>query len=278
MKILVTGGTGYLGSHLVHRIYESGNEIASIVEDPKNLGRLETMKEQLKVIPVKDMLQEIQKFSPEIVIHTACVYSREGVSEQDVFCGNLSFPFEVLQIAKAAGVKKWINTASSLPYMTNSYALAKEQFSQWGKFYAEEGELCFVNLSLEHFYGKDTPKSNFLTWVIEKLKNNEALDLTLGTQKRDFIFIDDVLRVYDVVLNKDFEENYIEIPVGTGETPSIREVVEYLKVLIGSESKLNFGAIPMREDEPDSHCDIGMLQNIGVLPVVNWKIGFKKII
>ena len=278
MKILITGGTGYLGSHLVHQIYKSGNKIACVVENQENLGRLENLKKEIKVIPVESMSSEIPKFSPEVVIHTACVYSREGISEQDVFKGNLLFPLEVLQIARASGVKKWINTATSLPSMISSYALAKSQFVQWGRFYAENGAITFVNLQLEHFYGKDAPTSNFLSWVIGKLKKNEPLDLTIGTQRRDFVFIDDVLHVYDAVLNRDFEEDYIEIPVGTGEAPSVREVVEYLKELIGSESELHFGAVPMRREEPDSHCDIKMLQNIGVQPLVKWKTGLKIIL
>lgn len=58
MKILITGGTGYLGSHLVHRMHKSGNKIACVVEDQENLGRSEPLKEEIKVIPVESLAPE----------------------------------------------------------------------------------------------------------------------------------------------------------------------------------------------------------------------------
>jgi len=278
MRILLTGGTGYLGSHLVKRMLENGHEMACIVQDKENLNRLKPFRDQVKIIPTEVMALDIRNFCPEVVIHTACVYSRGLNTEKDIFEGNLGFPFEVLQLATECGAKKWINTATILPCMTNSYALSKEQFCQWGKFYAETEKIQFINLRLEQFYGEDAPEDYFLTWVINKLKNDEPLELTAGTQKRDLIHIDDVLRTYEIVVEKDFSENNKEIPVGTGVAPSIREVVEFLKKLIKSNSELCFGAVSMCNDKIESSCNVSTLQELGVLPMIPWKEGLKRVV
>lgn len=88
------------------------------------------------------------------------------------------------------------------------------------------------------------------------------MELTAGTQRWDFIYIEDVLNVYELVIDHSFEKAYTEIEVGTGEAPTIREVVEYLKTIIGSKSELRFGSVPMRNGESNSSCDPGKMRQL----------------
>lgn len=278
MKILLTGATGYLGSNLAHRLSNKGYQLGCIVRNPKNLGRLETLSENVTLIPVNDLENGIGAFQPELVIHMACTYARGDSSDADVLNGNLFFPFLVMQAVRKIGIIRWINISTCLPPMLNAYALSKYQFAQWGKSYAEKGEFTFVNLLPENFYGVDAPEGNFVSWVIKKLENGEDLDLTLGTQRRDFVYIGDLLRVIEAVLCHPFTDQYTEIEVGTGDTPTIREVVEYLRDITSSESKLNFGAIPQRRGEPDSNCNISSMNQLGITNLVKWRDGMKLLI
>lgn len=278
MRILVTGATGYLGSCLTGRLHSRGHTIACTVRGFENLKRLERFRDDVTLISASALDEGVKTFCPEVVIHTACTYSRGIYTEQAVFAGNLEFPFHLMQAVQKAGVRRWINTATSLPPMLNSYALAKYQFGQWGEAYARAGKLEFLNLILEHFYGPDAPDSNFLSWVIQKLNRNEPVDLTLGTQKRDFIYIEDVLNVYEAALSCPMEGPYMEIGVGAGTTPTIRQVVEYLKSITCSNSALNFGAVPMRKDEPDGCCDIAAMEKLGLNKPLKWRDGLKLLV
>lgn len=278
MNILLTGGTGYLGSHLVEYLLRDGHNIACLVRDIQNLKRLSKLQDRVSIISMEQMEIAMKQLPPEIVIHTACTYSRGGNTAEDILTGNFLFPLSVLQTAVTAGTTRWINTDTCLPPRLNSYALSKKQFCQWGQLYAEQGKIQFINLQLEHFYGTDAPEDQFLTWVIKKLRRNEPLELTAGTQKRDFIYIDDVLRVYAAILESRIEDAYIDIPVGTGISSPIREVVEYLKECTHSNSELRFGAIPARSGELDSVCDIHKLRKIGAVPQIYWKDGMKNIL
>lgn len=276
MRILITGGTGYLGSQLVQRCLEQRHELACIVRSTTNLKRLDRFKCDVTLITTRQIEEGIREFAPKIVIHTACTYARGKNTLEDVLLGNLLFPLKVLQASCKCGVSRWINTGTCLPNHINSYSLAKNQFSQWGRFYAETGKIQFLNLCLEHFYGPDAPEDNFLTWVTRKLKANEPINLTAGTQKRDFIFIEDVLDIYSKLLDWPIQESYFEVPVGTGAAPSIREVVEYLAALTQSNSQLHFGAVPFRKVEPDSHCDIKILEQLGVTSIISWQEGLRQ--
>lgn len=278
MKILITGGTGYLGSHLVQRCLEQGHELACVVRSAANLKRLDQFRRDVTLIETGQIEKGIKEFAPKTVIHTACTYARGKNTLEDVLLGNLLFPLNVLQASCRCGVSRWINTGTCLPDYINSYSLAKNQFSQWGRFYAEAGKIQFLNLRLEHFYGPDAPEDNFLTWIIRKLKANEPIDLTAGTQKRDFIFIEDVLDVYSHLLDWPVQEDYFEVPVGTGIAPSIREVVEYLAALTQSSSQLHFGAVPFRRDEPDSRCDVIILEGMEITPQTPWQEGLQLVL
>lgn len=245
-----------------------------IVRDPARLSCLEPFRQRVCLIPVKTLEERLEAFRPAAVVHTACTYAKGGRSEHEVFEGNLRFPFRVMQCALGAGVRTWVNADTCLPHMLNSYALSKDQLRQWGRYYAEQGELRFTNLRLEYFYGKDAPEEHFLSWLIHKLRSNAPIDLTAGAQRRDLIRVEDVTAVFQAVLEFGVEE---EIPVGIGSAPTIREVVEYLKHELGYASQLRIGALPARPGESDSHCDTSKLKGLGLPEPMGWKEGLKRL-
>ncbi len=278
MNILLTGSTGYLGSNLAKELTQRGYSVACVVRNKNKLGRLNDLRRDVLILSIDDMQPDFRRIHFDVVIHTACTYERGGSTLHDVLEGNFYFPMQVFQLALKSGVKRWINTGTCLPPETNSYALAKSQFVQWGKYFAEKGELQFINLVLEHFYGPAAPENQFIGWVIRKLRNNEPLRLTEGKQRRDFIYIDDVLHVYNEVACSDFSQPFIEIPVGTGVSPTIREVVQYLKAITGSHSELYFGAVPTRQHKYNSCCDTALLRSMDILPKMDWKAGMEMLL
>lgn len=278
MNILLTGATGYLGAQLVKYLLQFDYNIICVVHNIQKLGQLSTVSDRVCLIPVDSMVHEIKKLQIDTVIHTACKYVSEGNSFEEIVNANLLFPLHILEQVIELGDIRWINIGTCLPPEVNSYSLAKDQFRQWGKWYASNRKIQFIHLIMEHFYGTDAPENNFLQWAISLLQANESLALTEGTQKRDFIHVSDVLRIIKAVITADLTTKYLEIPVGTGDAPTIREVVEYLKKITMSQSELLFGEVPMRANEPNSCCDISILQMLGAVPRINWKTGMKDVV
>lgn len=278
-NIIVTGSTGYLGSNIVNMLVKRNKKVLCIKRENSSLTRLEDIKNHVEFINTsdKDFCGKIIDFNASVVVHTACSYDRNGISMNNIIESNLDFPLRLLEICSKSGIKNWINTGTSLSRNLNAYTLSKYQFSEWGEYYSKKNEINFCNILLEHFYGEKDDKSKFISFVIDKLKKNEELLLTDGLQKRDFIYIDDVVDTYLKLITL-MPNGYTNIPLGTGVAPTIREVVEYLKEITDSNSKLRFGAIARREGEVEfSKADTSILNNMGCFCKVNWKDGMKKL-
>ena len=108
-----------------------------------------------------------------------------------------------------------------------------------------------------------------------KLKGNDPIRLTAGTQIRDFVYVEDVLDNLTALIHRNDLPDYLDLPLGSGEGVSIRELVTYLKDLLHSESELCFGAVPSRINEPDSVADREKMQKYGVSIRYGWQEGMK---
>ena len=107
-------------------------------------------------------------------------------------------------------------------------------------------------MKIFHMYGPNDSFSKFIPSMIYRMKNNEcSIDVTLGNQTRDFIYIDDVVEAYSSVLNKFqiIKQRVVEFEVGTGTETSIKALLLLIKKLTSSSSTINFGLIKYGEHE-----------------------------
>lgn len=271
-RILLTGATGYLGSHLAHAFVESGHEVAILKRSTSNMVRIDDIATQLDVFDadidgVRVPFETLGHI--DVVVHTAASYGRRGESPLEVFRTNIQFSLELLENAACFKVDSFYNTDTTLTEELNVYALSKRQFSQWGKNYAEDGKIQFVNIRLEHFFGPDDDPSKFTTWIIRQcLANVPTISLTRGEQERDFIYIDDVVSAYLLLLEKVAgEKKWLDIGLGSGRPLTIKDFVMAVHEITHSKSRLEFGALPYRKNENmQSTSDVSFLHKIG------WKI------
>ncbi|MGZ3756566.1 MAG: NAD-dependent epimerase/dehydratase family protein [Mucilaginibacter sp.] len=249
--VLLTGATGYLGSKLIDRLLEGGFKVCVIKRENSNLVRIKHYLKEIKCYNNDEtgIQAAFSQNGIDLVIHCATLYGRKGETFLEIKNANLDFPTLVLDCAVKYRVKYFINTGTSLPVFANMYALFKSQFAKYLEFLSNS--ITSINIVLEHFYGPGDDGSKFITGMIKRIATNEpVIDLTAGTQLRDFIYIDDVLSAYIKLIEKlDSFGGYNDVPVGSGEVITIRHVVELIKHYTESKSLLNFGAVAMRENE-----------------------------
>lgn len=180
----------------------------------------------------------------------------------------------------SGGGIKIISISTSLPKQLNLYSLTKNQFGDLGRFFSEIGKLQFVNVLLESFYGTDEPDNRFIKKSIKMMVKGEKLEVTQGMQKRDYILVQDVVDILMFLATcNTFVENYVEIPVGSGVAPSIREILGFLHSQIHSASEIVYGAKPMRKNEPSTCADLSVLRALGYnKPLTYWQDGMKLMI
>lgn len=277
--ILITGINGFLGSNLAKRLSAKFNIIGTEVS-LENLNRIKNEKYRVYPADLESTKQIFLENKIEIIIHTATFYGKNNEQIKDLFNSNLHSPFNLLDLGIANQVKLFINTDSALERFTNAYSLTKKQFVDWLKF--RSSEIKVANMQLEHFYGPGASNTNFITSMIKKLvKNEPKINLTAGEQKRDFIYYDDIVDAYEIIINSfnDLENRINNFEVGSGELISIKELMLLLKKLTNSSSKLNFGAIPYRENElMESKSDLHSVYNLGWRPKTNLQDGLLKTI
>ncbi|MDD5227026.1 MAG: NAD(P)-dependent oxidoreductase [Candidatus Omnitrophica bacterium] len=165
----------------------------------------------------------------------------------------------------------------------SNYSLSKKQFVDWLESYSDR--IVGVNVALEHFYGPGDDPSKFATHIIQSLLSKVAsIKLTEGRQKRDFIYIDDVIRAFMTLLdNAETLENRNRchrFEVGTAQPVEIRKFVALAKEFSGNQkTRLDFGAIPYRKKEVMvSSVDISGLRALGWNPEVSLEDGLKRTI
>lgn len=285
MRVLVTGATGFLGSHIVRALLAQGSEVSILKRRESSLARIGDLLPKVDSCDIEDTIVE-DHFSRgpgyDAIVHAATCYGRKGESITEIVESNLGFPVRLLEAAINSRVGSFVNADTSLPPMVNAYALSKGQFADWGRFLASQGRIRFINLKLEHFYGPGDDAGKFTSQVITGcVTNTPELRFTKGEQKRDFIFIEDVVSVFLLLLARADTDGhrFLEYEVGSGEAVTIRSFVETVHRLADSTATLNFGAVPYRSGEVmESRADITPLKSLGWQPRTSLCDGLRKII
>lgn len=268
-NIIITGATGYLGFKFLKKLIEDGFNVCVVKRKSSDISKIEFLSKNIKFYD-NDELSIVKMFEEnefEMVIHFSTLYGRKGETIFEIKDANLDFPLLLLKHSIDNNVKYFINTGTSLPYLTNQYSLFKNQFSECLEFFSSK--ITSVNVLLEHFYGPDDEDSKFVTSMIAKMKRNVIdIELTEGIQLRDFIFIEDVISAYLCLIdNMPNFKGFNVFPLGSGETVTVRKIVETIKEVSNSTSNLLFGKVPMRENElMCSDADISKLKKLGWNP------------
>jgi nucleoside-diphosphate-sugar epimerase len=284
MNILLTGGTGYLGSHLAKACVEQGHHVAIFKRSFSDTRRIKDLLADVDVydLDLCDIEQAFRDRKIDAIVHTATCYGRQGERVEAILKANVEFPAMLLDVASFFGVSCFINTDTCLDKFLNAYSLSKKQFSEWGRIFSRQGGICFLNVVLEHFYGPNEDDSKFVSFVIKKLLDHaSAIEFTAGEQTRDFIYIEDVVQAYLLLLAKveRFDVNFMEFELGSGKEVTIRSLVEVIHRLTASDTILKFGVLPYREGEKMHSCaDIQSLLNLGWTPKVLLENGLSKTI
>ncbi|MBM3131518.1 MAG: SDR family oxidoreductase [Chloroflexi bacterium] len=298
MNSLVSGGAGFIGSHLVDRLLSDGHEV--VVLDDFSTGRIENLA-HAKGSPRLDIQraditdpQSIRSYFEGIdwVFHLAARADIVPSIEHplDYFRCNVDGTANMLEASRHSRVKRFIYAASSscygipdvfptpetapirteYPYALTKY-LGELCILHWGKVY----KLPAISLRLFNVYGPRSRTSGtygavFGVFLAQKLHNEPFTVVGDGHQTRDFTFVTDVVNAMVMAAGSDIEGEVMN--VGSNNTYSINRLVK----LLGGDV-VN---IPKRPGEPDcTYADTSKIRRmLGWEPRVTFEEGVGKMI
>jgi UDP-glucose 4-epimerase len=292
-RCVVTGGAGFIGSHLVDRLLNDGHDV--VVLDNCSSGSLRNLEHvacnrRLSVHPVdvSDADGLGQYFAGvDWVFHLAALADIVPSIERplDYHRSNVDGTVAVLEAARAANVKRFIYAASSSCYGLASqfptaetapiraeypYALTKYLAECYVMHWHQVYKLPCVSLRLINVYGPRARTTGaygavFGVFLAQKLANKPYTVVGDGNQTRDFTFVSDVVEAFVKTAESNVSGEIFN--VGSGSTYSINRLIE----LLGGE-KIH---IPKRPGEPDcTFADIRKIRNVlGWAPTVAFDEG-----
>lgn len=282
-EIVISGANGYLGSYLVKHLAEKSKTVFAVVRRDACLGMLKGVGCRYYYTDQLDALFQDNRI--DVVIHTATCYGRNGETDQDVLQANLLFPLGILNrfvVSRGGETKKFINIDTVLPRDSNAYALSKKQFQDWLKFYAKaENKMATKNVLLNYMYGPHDDKSKFTSFVIDQCRQdkNQIIPLSSGEQKKDFIYVDDVVSAICLLCDATCQQSYTDIELGSGKACSVKDYAQLVHKILDSKTRLAFGLKPRRVGERDMlAANISQLQKLGWSPKYDLESGLKKAI
>ena len=273
--ILLTGATGFLGSHLcTYLLKNTSYNLLLLKRSFSNTARLQGVlsSARVKTFDVDTHpLTELDWSDVQCVVHCATEYGRKGTSCHQILASNLMFPVQLVEESIAHGVESFINTDSyfnkehfSYSHLLH-YSLSKKSLGLWLNYFSSQ--IKVINLVLEHIFGPDDNPDKFVEQMIRQIAvtPQAEVNLSAGTQKRDFIYVEDVCQIYAAAIEYARKNTFTfeQFDVGSGQMYSIKEFVTLIKEISASPTVLNFGALPTRKDEiAASFADIGSLRRL----------------
>ena len=267
MKVAVTGGAGFIGSHLVDALLGEGNEI--VVLDNFSTGRLENIKHlENRVEVVECDLAVSGSWTEKLegvdhVFHLAALADIVPSIQQPeaYFRANVDGTFNVLTASQKASAKRFIYAASSssygIPdfYPTSEsaairpqypYALTKHMGEELVMHWAKVYRLPALSLRFFNVYGPRSRTTGtygavFGVFLAQKLAGKPFTIVGDGEQTRDFTYVKDVVRA--LIIASESDQSGKAYNVGSGSTVSVNKLVE----LLGGD-RIH---IPKRPGEPD---------------------------
>jgi len=262
LKVVVTGGCGFIGSNLVERLVKEGHSV--VVFDNLHTGSLKNI-ERLNVEFFNEPYSKLDELVPEaeVIFHLGIPSSSPMYKKNPKLVGKaINDAIEVLEYAKKIGCKVVYASSSSIyngnpvpyredmpVYVTDYYTECRYAIERLAKLYHSLFGVKSVGLRFFSVYGpKEEFKKQYANIVSQFLwamrRDEQPVIFGDGTQTRDFTHVYDVVDALLLAWKKDFECEIFN--VGTGVAHSFNEVVEILNRILGKNIKPIYRPNPIK--------------------------------
>ncbi len=299
-RVLLTGATGFIGSHLARKLVRSGLEVCVLIDADSDLARLDDIKQQISIYKATCWKKpELQKIlldaNPDTIFHLrAKINSNPGFGNKDSFLQtNFEDTRQLAEAAYSSNLELFVQLgtiaeygSSPSPFKENGpaepvsdYGKSKLAATKWLKAFWHSHKFPAVILRLSLAYGPGQNPHSFLipNVIISCLKKQDFYIASSGLQTRDPLFIDDIIAGCVSIISSAGAKGEI-INLGLGQEFAVVEIANMINNILGKPINIITGSQPMRFGENEHYWnDITKARHIlGWKPEVSLEEGLKR--
>lgn len=267
-KILITGGSGYIGQHLLKRLLsEKSRSIVLLRGKNSHVDRRGNITYYDYHSSSFDMYKMMKQEKPDIVIHLAGYFLGEHTASDitKLLDSNIRFGVVLLDAMAQADIHNLINTGSYWEYYrqngiyhpVNLYAALKRAFKDIIQFYVEAYSLNVMTLQLYDIYGVGDPRNKLIPSLFMHRHTNVPFPMSPGRQYVDFVYMSDVIDAYMAAIEyvekskKPFNET---VEIGSGNPIRLDRFITLFEEVCECSVMVEFGKRPYRKREVMHAC------------------------
>lgn len=264
-KCIITGATGYIGSHVLKYLLSKGWDI-HIVADPKfGYDAIEDVRSQIDIFEyngeINSLIDYFQIVNADVVFHLAAAVITNYKPEQVpvLIQSNIQFGTEILEAMKASSTRMIVSTGSYWQNYNSDnynpvdlYAATKEAFEKIVQLYVDAFNFRHVNLRLFDVYGEDDKRPKLWNILKKIAGTDEILEVSPGEQMLDMVHISDVCTAYEAAYYLMLESTDIKnktFGVMTGNQHSLKSIIALYEQMMGKKMNVHFGGRAYKERE-----------------------------
>lgn len=271
---LVTGGTGFIGSHLVQRLVTDGWSVHAIVRPSSDLTPLSDCIEKI-VLHVHDgstlaLEQLVRSTHPDVTFHLAAlsVANHDSETLEALIRDNILFSTQLMEAVARCDIKNFVNTGTFWQHYENReysptslYAATKQAFEAIVQYYVEVCACRTITLTLFDSYGPRDPREKIFSLLSKAAASAEPLPMSPGEQFLDLVYIDDIIDAYLLAAERLLGDNVQcneHYAVSSGQPIKLQQLIKLYESITNIKLAIEWGGRPYREREIMKPWDAGV--------------------
>jgi nucleoside-diphosphate-sugar epimerase len=289
-KVLITGISGFLGSHIAHALLNKGFTIIGLKRSTSDIWRCKDIEYNIEWVDIdlnEHWKTTIVELKPTMIIHSAWI----GVSanERDNWglqIKNINFLFDILDIGRRCKTHKILFLGSQAEYgivdgkilesspvkSVSAYGAVKLACLEIYQSFCEQHNINWIWLRVFSVFGELEDKTWLIPSVIHKMQVDHEMDFTKGEQKYAYMYVKDLAAIITKILQCNIRSDIYN--VSSNEVHQLRYLLEFIKNEVNSGFKLHFGRLPYRLNQ-SMHIEGDMsklISQIGKIEFTNFKV------
>jgi len=269
-RVFLTGGGGFIGANLARAWSARGVDVHLALRSTSDLWRLEGCTGVQHIVDLRDserLADLIALVEPDVIVNAAAhgAYSWQTDSDQ-IIDVNLKVVSTLLQAARAARVARFIQLGTSSEYGSQDGAATEDSLLRPNSLYAttkaaathliqnasDRGDIAATSLRLFSVYGAWEEPGRLMPTIVLAGLRHRLPPLVAPTTARDFVHIDDVVRIVDLfAIGPDISPRPTVVNVGSGVQTTMSELVELVRTQFAIDDKPVWGSMSPRPWDTD---------------------------